>query len=185
MCRGSCIPCRRSLGGERSEVVAAALSISLQPGGARYRKRLRTRPLTSRRSRLALSGLFEWAGTPLICDFVEPMTGIEPAYSAWEADVLPLNYIGLGDSDLRIRSRFALRGMSMSRSVLQRVRGDAQGVVLRVSIQPHGQGRIVVPDVRGNDGGRHPSKCIKVAAVCQAPCSFRCRIPLRARASRQ
>jgi hypothetical protein len=30
---------------------------------------------------------------PLV--FVEPMTGIEPAYSAWEADVLPLNYIGL------------------------------------------------------------------------------------------
>jgi hypothetical protein len=27
---------------------------------------------------------------------VEPMTGIEPAYSAWEADVLPLNYIGIG-----------------------------------------------------------------------------------------
>jgi hypothetical protein len=26
---------------------------------------------------------------------VEPMTGIEPAYSAWEADVLPLNYIGV------------------------------------------------------------------------------------------
>ena len=25
--------------------------------------------------------------------FVERMTGIEPAYSAWEADVLPLNYI--------------------------------------------------------------------------------------------
>ena len=24
---------------------------------------------------------------------VEPMTGIEPPYSAWEADVLPLNYI--------------------------------------------------------------------------------------------
>ena len=22
------------------------------------------------------------------------MTGIEPAYSAWEADILPLNYIG-------------------------------------------------------------------------------------------
>jgi hypothetical protein len=30
-------------------------------------------------------------------DFVEPMTGIEPAYSAWEADVLPLNYIGTVD----------------------------------------------------------------------------------------
>ena len=25
---------------------------------------------------------------------MEAMTGIEPAYSAWEADVLPLNYIG-------------------------------------------------------------------------------------------
>jgi hypothetical protein len=24
---------------------------------------------------------------------MERMTGIEPAYSAWEADVLPLNYI--------------------------------------------------------------------------------------------
>jgi hypothetical protein len=30
------------------------------------------------------------------------MTGIEPAYSAWEADVLPLNYIGApGKSGLR------------------------------------------------------------------------------------
>jgi hypothetical protein len=37
---------------------------------------------------------------------MEPMTGIEPAYSAWEADVLPLNYIGAvvmtcGNSDQR------------------------------------------------------------------------------------
>jgi hypothetical protein len=31
--------------------------------------------------------------------FVEPMTGIEPAYSAWEADVLPLNYIGMLDQE--------------------------------------------------------------------------------------
>jgi hypothetical protein len=30
---------------------------------------------------------------------MEPMTGIEPAYSAWEADVLPLNYIGLFDHE--------------------------------------------------------------------------------------
>jgi hypothetical protein len=33
-------------------------------------------------------------GSEYPCGFVEPMTGIEPAYSAWEADVLPLNYIG-------------------------------------------------------------------------------------------
>jgi hypothetical protein len=32
----------------------------------------------------------------LCCFKLEPMTGIEPAYSAWEADVLPLNYIGEG-----------------------------------------------------------------------------------------
>jgi hypothetical protein len=31
--------------------------------------------------------------------FAEPMTGIEPAYSAWEADVLPLNYIGRFDHE--------------------------------------------------------------------------------------
>lgn len=30
---------------------------------------------------------------------VEPMTGIEPAFSAWEADVLPLNYIGVVASE--------------------------------------------------------------------------------------
>jgi alpha-beta hydrolase superfamily lysophospholipase len=30
---------------------------------------------------------------------LEPMTGIEPAYSAWEADVLPLNYIGEVDDE--------------------------------------------------------------------------------------
>lgn len=30
---------------------------------------------------------------------MEPMTGIEPAFSAWEADVLPLNYIGAVDSE--------------------------------------------------------------------------------------
>jgi hypothetical protein len=35
--------------------------------------------------------------TALNCGEMEPMTGIEPAYSAWEADVLPLNYIGIGD----------------------------------------------------------------------------------------
>ena len=28
------------------------------------------------------------------------MTGIEPAYSAWEADVLPLNYIGAVASEI-------------------------------------------------------------------------------------
>ena len=38
-------------------------------------------------------------GKPLTRYFVEPMTGIEPAYSAWEADVLPLNYIGLFDHE--------------------------------------------------------------------------------------
>lgn len=26
-------------------------------------------------------------------DFLERITGIEPAYSAWEADILPLNHI--------------------------------------------------------------------------------------------
>ena len=27
-----------------------------------------------------------------MCNLVERVTGIEPAFSAWEADVLPLNY---------------------------------------------------------------------------------------------
>lgn len=34
---------------------------------------------------------------PSICitSFMEPVTGTEPAYSAWKADVLPLNYTGM------------------------------------------------------------------------------------------
>jgi hypothetical protein len=44
-------------------------------------------------------GLAVAAGAFSACIFVEPMTGIEPAYSAWEADVLPLNYIGLFDHE--------------------------------------------------------------------------------------
>jgi hypothetical protein len=42
-----------------------------------------------------VEGLQDASLVLLTCrDDVEPMTGIEPAYSAWEADVLPLNYIG-------------------------------------------------------------------------------------------
>ncbi len=40
-------------------------------------------------------GPFEQVRTAYALVGVEPMTGIEPAYSAWEADVLPLNYIGM------------------------------------------------------------------------------------------
>lgn len=39
---------------------------------------------------------------------LEPMTGIEPAYAAWEAAVLPLNYIGVRrfgrDSDINSKT---------------------------------------------------------------------------------
>ncbi len=34
--------------------------------------------------------------TPLGAFSVERAKGIEPSYSAWEADVLPLNYICIG-----------------------------------------------------------------------------------------
>ena len=40
---------------------------------------------------------------PLTWAFVvERMTGIEPAFSAWEADVLPLNYIRALQNDLNM-----------------------------------------------------------------------------------
>ena len=43
---------------------------------------------------LATVGRAKLAETPLTRgDNLERMTGIEPALSAWEADVLPLNYI--------------------------------------------------------------------------------------------
>jgi hypothetical protein len=47
-----------------------------------------------------VEGLQDASLVLLTCrDDVEPMTGIEPAYSAWEADVLPLNYIGTVDHE--------------------------------------------------------------------------------------
>ena len=45
----------------------------------------------SRRFGVALVWLV--AGASLATARLERMTGIEPAFSAWEADVLPLNYI--------------------------------------------------------------------------------------------
>jgi hypothetical protein len=48
---------------------------------------------------MAAGSLFDLLLTTVSCVDVEPMTGIEPAYSAWEADVLPLNYIGEVDHE--------------------------------------------------------------------------------------
>jgi xanthine dehydrogenase iron-sulfur cluster and FAD-binding subunit A len=46
--------------------------------------------------------------TALIRAYVlERTTGIEPAFSAWEADVLPLNYIRVASSSNRLASRSA------------------------------------------------------------------------------
>jgi hypothetical protein len=41
---------------------------------------------------------------PVTWGFVERVTGIEPALSAWEADVLPLNYTRDAPSRLRCAS---------------------------------------------------------------------------------
>ena len=46
--------------------------------------------------KIAFSASLDRVNMLLSWGVVEPMTGIEPAYSAWEADVLPLNYIGAG-----------------------------------------------------------------------------------------
>src|SRR5690554_1255023 len=42
---------------------------------------------------------------------LEPMTGIEPAYLAWEASALPLSYIGDGDT-VQLRDRRTGAGAS-------------------------------------------------------------------------
>lgn len=39
-------------------------------------------------------------GIPGPCWPLEPLTGIEPALSAWKADALPLNYSGTGAGDV-------------------------------------------------------------------------------------
>ncbi len=39
-------------------------------------------------------------------ELVEPMTGIEPAPPAWEAGVLPLNYIGMEEIGVEIDHLF-------------------------------------------------------------------------------
>ena len=54
---------------------------------------------------------------------VEPMTGIEPAYSAWEADVLPLNYIGVAADRACFHRRPTCVPNIIRRAVTQRVPG--------------------------------------------------------------
>jgi hypothetical protein len=51
---------------------------------------------------------------------VERMTGIEPALSAWEADVLPLNYIRLTMHFVRLRLLSHLRRASNVPQALER-----------------------------------------------------------------
>jgi hypothetical protein len=51
---------------------------------------------------------------------LERMTGIEPALSAWEADVLPLNYIRLTRHFVRLRLLSHLRRASNVPQALER-----------------------------------------------------------------
>lgn len=44
--------------------------------------------------RVLLRGFFMSSAVRAVMIVLEPMTGIEPAPPAWEAGVLPLNYIG-------------------------------------------------------------------------------------------
>jgi hypothetical protein len=53
------------------------------------------------------------------------MTGIEPALSAWEADVLPLNYIRLTRQFVRLRLLSHLRRASNVPQALAKLQASA------------------------------------------------------------
>ena len=59
-------------------------------------------------------------GSPTWSLGVERVTGIEPALSAWEADVLPLNYIRLTRHFVRLRLLSHLRRASNVPQALER-----------------------------------------------------------------
>jgi dCTP deaminase len=56
------------------------------------------------------------------------MTGIEPAYSAWEADVLPLNYIGGGGLRIYTTSRYARRVLLSDRDIRAEIAAGRLGI---------------------------------------------------------
>src|SRR5690625_2042205 len=58
---------------------------------------------------------------PSVC--LERMTGIEPALSAWEAEVLPLNYIRVGRSEFRPAAVVILAQVRGGRASPGRFRG--------------------------------------------------------------
>lgn len=58
-------------------------------------------PLIAAPLSLSLASRSPDQGASRVAVMVEPMTGIEPAYSAWEADVLPLNYTRILDTRCR------------------------------------------------------------------------------------
>ena len=63
----------------------------------------------------------------------EPMTGIEPAYSAWEADVLPLNYIGAHDIG-RLQAGPTPRGGNVAPTDLPGSRTGSSGSTLELGL---------------------------------------------------
>lgn len=56
------------------------------------------------------------------------MTGIEPAYSAWEADVLPLNYIGGVASEVSTTGRYAARVLLSDRDIRAEINAGRMGI---------------------------------------------------------
>ena len=70
------------------------------------------------------------------CGYVEPMTGIEPAYSAWEADVLPLNYIGRLTTKANTTNRYARRVLLSDRDI------RAEFAAGRLGIDPFDDGLV-------------------------------------------
>jgi hypothetical protein len=108
------------------------------------------------------------------------MTGIEPAYSAWEADVLPLNYIGAvvmtcGNSDQRAWPRTECQGMSqLGPNSLRRP------AVQQTGCEHTGAWSGWCPCARPRRGHRAtgtPCRCMRVAMVCRAACSLMTRSP--------
>ncbi len=92
--------------------------------------------------------------------YAERVTGIEPALSAWEAEVLPLNYTRVGAVRKRVRKRVRNSSVKYAPSYLRVEHGFASRLRSIAS--------------RGQESAKSPTK-VRKRRLCGANCAL-CRL---------
>ena len=89
---------------------------------------------------------------------LERVAGIEPAYSAWKADVLPLNYTRLVHTQLNMRSNYTHPRNYLGKVVVgegfepSKLSRQIYSLIPLATREPHQKGRVFSSPAQGLSG---------------------------------